>query len=107
MTSKAYNYLVMISGVICGYVRIKSFFFIHTRPVRTDVIQGILVGLRVGDRHGLYYLKDQVHQGQRVEHHIGMRRTWQRHVDASRVCPGLSRPNKHTARGDVLDYIRR
>ncbi|AHF06245.1 DUF1214 domain-containing protein [Desulfitobacterium metallireducens] len=44
MTKKAYNYLLMISGVICGYVMIKSFFFIQTRPVRTDVIQGILVG---------------------------------------------------------------
>ena len=44
MTKKAYNYLLTISGVICGYVMIKSFFFIQTRPVRTDVIQGILVG---------------------------------------------------------------
>ncbi|MDR3543613.1 MAG: DUF1214 domain-containing protein [Desulfosporosinus sp.] len=44
MTNKAYNYLLTISGVICGYVLIKSFFFIQTRPVRTDVIQGILVG---------------------------------------------------------------
>ncbi|MDR3587219.1 MAG: DUF1214 domain-containing protein [Desulfosporosinus sp.] len=44
MTNKAYNYLVTISGVICGYAMIKSFFFIQTRPVRTDVIQGILVG---------------------------------------------------------------
>ena len=44
MTNKAYNYLLTISGVICGYVMIKSLFFIQTRPVRTDVIQGILVG---------------------------------------------------------------
>ena len=44
MTKKAYNYLVMISGVICSYVMIKSFFFIQTRLVRTDVIQGIIVG---------------------------------------------------------------
>ena len=44
MTNKAYNYLVMISGVICSYVMIKSFFFVQTRLVRTDVIQGILVG---------------------------------------------------------------
>jgi hypothetical protein len=44
MTKKAYNYLLLFSGVICGYVMIKSFFFIQTRPVRTDVIQGILVG---------------------------------------------------------------
>ena len=44
MTKKAYNYLVIISGVICIYVIIKSFFFIQTRLVRTDIIQGILVG---------------------------------------------------------------
>lgn len=44
MTKKAYDYLVIISGVICIYVMIKSFFFIQTRPVRTDVIQGVLVG---------------------------------------------------------------
>ncbi|ODA39179.1 DUF1214 domain-containing protein [Desulfosporosinus sp. BG] len=44
MTKKAYNYLLTISGVICSYVMIKSLFFIQTRPVRTDVIQGILVG---------------------------------------------------------------
>lgn len=44
MSSKAYKYLVMISGIICAYVMIKSLFFIRTRPVRTDVIQGVLVG---------------------------------------------------------------
>jgi len=44
MSSKAYKYLVIISGVICTYVMIKAIFFIQTRPVRTDVIQGIIVG---------------------------------------------------------------
>ncbi|MDR3543972.1 MAG: hypothetical protein P4L69_23910 [Desulfosporosinus sp.] len=44
MTKKAYDYLLTISGVICCYAMIKSFFFIQTRPVRTDVIQGIFVG---------------------------------------------------------------
>jgi hypothetical protein len=44
MNKKAYQFIVMLSGVICGYVMIKSLFFIQTRPVRTDVIQGILVG---------------------------------------------------------------
>ena len=44
MTNKAYNYLLTLIGVICGYVFIHSFFFVHSRPVRTDVIQGILVG---------------------------------------------------------------
>ena len=44
MSSKAYKYLVMISGIICAYVLIKSLFFIEIRLVRTDVIQGIIVG---------------------------------------------------------------
>ncbi len=44
MSKKAYNYLVLVSGLICCYVMIKSVFFIQTRLVRTDVIQGILVG---------------------------------------------------------------
>lgn len=44
MNKKAYQFIVMIGGVICGYVMIKTLFFIQTRPVRTDVIQGILVG---------------------------------------------------------------
>jgi hypothetical protein len=44
MSSKAYKYLVIISGLICTYVMIRSLFFIETRLVRTDVIQGILVG---------------------------------------------------------------
>ena len=44
MTSKAYNYLYTLIGVICGYVIIKAFFFIKIRPVRTDVIQGVLIG---------------------------------------------------------------
>jgi len=44
MSSKAYNYLYTLIGVICGYVIIKAFFFIQIRPVRTDVIQGILIG---------------------------------------------------------------
>lgn len=48
MTRKTYNYLVIISGVICVYVIIKSFFFTYTRLVRTDVIQGILAGFGLG-----------------------------------------------------------
>jgi len=44
MSSKAYKYLVIISGLICAYVMIKAIFFIQTRPVRTDVFQGIIVG---------------------------------------------------------------
>lgn len=44
MTKKAYTLLLTLIGVICGYVIINSFFFVYTRPVRTDVIQGILIG---------------------------------------------------------------
>jgi hypothetical protein len=44
MNKKTYQFIVMLSGVICGYAMIRSLFFIQTRPVRTDVIQGILVG---------------------------------------------------------------
>ena len=44
MSNKSYKYLVLFGGLICGYVLIRSLFFIQARPVRTDVIQGIIVG---------------------------------------------------------------
>jgi hypothetical protein len=44
MTNKKYTLFLALIGVICGYVIIKSLFFVHVRPVQTDVIQGILVG---------------------------------------------------------------
>lgn len=44
MTNKAFKFLYVLIGVICGYVMIKSLFFVQTRPVRTDVIQGVLIG---------------------------------------------------------------
>lgn len=44
MSKKAYDYLVLISGIVCLYVLIKSIFFVQTRLVRTDVIQGVIVG---------------------------------------------------------------
>ncbi|MFA0816630.1 MAG: DUF1214 domain-containing protein [Anaerofustis sp.] len=44
MSRKAYNYLIIVSGIVCTYVLIKSVFFIQTRLIRTDVIQGVLVG---------------------------------------------------------------
>ena len=54
MSSKAYKYLVIISGVICAYVMIRLLFFIQIRPVRTDVIQGIIIGrVLVGDDNDL------------------------------------------------------
>ena len=44
MTNKKYTLFLALIGVICSYVIIKSLFFVHVRPVQTDVIQGILVG---------------------------------------------------------------
>ena len=44
MSSKTYKYIVFVSGAICAYVLIRSLFFVDTRLVRTDVIQGIIVG---------------------------------------------------------------
>jgi len=44
MSGKSYKYLVIVGGVICAYVLIKSLFFIPARPLRTDIIQGIIVG---------------------------------------------------------------
>jgi hypothetical protein len=35
----------MLIGVICGFVIIYSFFIAHSRTVRNDVVQGILIGV--------------------------------------------------------------
>ncbi|MFC5452244.1 DUF1214 domain-containing protein [Paenibacillus aestuarii] len=45
MTNKKYALFLVLIGVICFYVIIKSLFFVHVRPVYIDVIQGILIGL--------------------------------------------------------------
>lgn len=44
MTNKKYTLFLVLIGVICGYVIIKSVFFVHLRPVFTDVIQGLFIG---------------------------------------------------------------
>jgi hypothetical protein len=44
MTRRVYTVWVALAGVICVYVAIRSFFFVPIRPVRTDVVQGVLVG---------------------------------------------------------------
>ncbi len=44
MTHKKYTQFLALIGIICSYVIIKSLFFVHVRPVQTDVIQGILAG---------------------------------------------------------------
>jgi len=48
--SRTYTYLAALVGVICGFFIINSFFFAHTffadsRSVRSDVVQGILIGI--------------------------------------------------------------
>lgn len=46
MTKKIYSVYMMFIGVICIYVIVRHiFFFSNSIPFRTDVIQGILVGL--------------------------------------------------------------
>lgn len=45
MTKKAYNFFIALIGVVCVYVIIRHlFFFDNSKPVRTDVLQGILIG---------------------------------------------------------------
>lgn len=44
MTKKNYTLFIALIGVICGYAIIRSLFFIHLRPVHTDVIQGFFAG---------------------------------------------------------------
>ena len=45
MTKKAYNFLITLIGVVCVYVVIRHlFFFDNSKSVRTDVLQGILIG---------------------------------------------------------------
>jgi hypothetical protein len=52
--SRTYTYLAALIGVICGFVIIHSFFFAHTRTVRGDVVQGVLIGF------GLAFVTAQV-----------------------------------------------
>ncbi len=42
--SRTYTYLAALIGVICGFFIIYLFFFAHSRTVRSDVVQGILIG---------------------------------------------------------------
>ena len=42
--SRTYTYLAVLIGVICGFVIIYSFFIVHSRTLRNDVVQGILIG---------------------------------------------------------------
>jgi hypothetical protein len=42
--SRTSTYLTALNSVICGYFFIHSFFFEHSRMVRSDVVQGLLIG---------------------------------------------------------------
>jgi hypothetical protein len=42
--SRTYTYLAALIGVVCGLFLVYLFFFAHTRTVRNDVVQGILIG---------------------------------------------------------------
>jgi hypothetical protein len=43
---RTYNYLIGFVGVVCAYFIVRLFFFtdLSTRTVRSDVIQGVLIG---------------------------------------------------------------
>ena len=44
MSKRTSTYLAILVGVICGFFLIRLFFFPHSRTVRNDVLQGILIG---------------------------------------------------------------
>ncbi len=52
--SRPFTLLAAFFGVICGWAAIHSFFFIHTRSVASDAIQGIFAGV------GLAFLAVQI-----------------------------------------------
>jgi hypothetical protein len=45
MSSRTYTYLAALDGVIIGFFFIRMLFFEHSRTVRNDVVQGVLVGV--------------------------------------------------------------
>lgn len=53
--SRTYTYIAVLVGVICGGFLINLVFFAHTRLVRNDVVQGILIGF------GLAFVTAQVY----------------------------------------------
>ena len=55
--SKAYTYLIALSGVVCVAFVIRLFFFadLSARTVRSDVIQGVLVGVGLALGTALVY----------------------------------------------------
>ena len=55
--SRTYTYLVALVGVVCVYFIVRLFFFtdLSTRTVRSDVMQGVLIGF------GLAFVTAQVY----------------------------------------------
>ena len=49
------TYLAILNGVICGVFLINLFFFPHSRTVRNDLVQGILIGF------GLAFVSAQIY----------------------------------------------
>jgi hypothetical protein len=45
MSSRMYAYLRVLIGVVFVFVIVNSFFIAHSRTVRNDVVQGILLGV--------------------------------------------------------------
>jgi hypothetical protein len=43
--SRTYGYLAAFDAVICGYFILNLVFFAHSRTVRNDVLQGVLIGI--------------------------------------------------------------
>ena len=43
--SRTSTYLPALIGIICGYFFVNVFFFAHSRTIRNDVVQGILMGV--------------------------------------------------------------
>ena len=53
--SRTHTYLAALIGVICGFFIIYLFFFAHSRTVRSDVVQGVLIGF------GLAFVTAQIY----------------------------------------------
>lgn len=55
MTNRTTTYLAALVAVVCGYFLIRLFFFLPTRTVRNDLVQGVLIGF------GLAFVTAQIY----------------------------------------------
>ena len=71
------TYLVILNGVICGFFIINAFFLGHfftgSRTVRSDVVQGILIGFALAFVTAQALRKGQGQEDQRLDHHVRIR----------------------------------